>query len=100
MSTNQVTWETIRSYFEDVDIIHMKNVTGGSLDLSDCESVQHWAKQIYVALSNHVMPPGGGWPQNQIDDFKAWMDGGAQCPSSEDSQPFDKMPGDEDYPLA
>ena len=84
MSTNQVTWATIRGYILDSDITHMKNVTGGSLDLSNCESVQHWAKQIYVALSNKVMPPGG-WPQNQIDDFKAWMDAGAQCPSSEDT---------------
>lgn len=85
MSTNDVTWATIRTYFQDTDITHMKNVTGGSLDLSDCESVQHWAKQIYVALSNQVMPPGTPWPQNQIDDFKAWMDAGAKCPSPEDT---------------
>ena len=85
MSKNDVSWATIRSYFQDVDIAHMKNVTGGSLDLADCESVQHWAKQIYVALSNQVMPPGNPWPQNQIDDFKTWMDAGAKCPSPGDT---------------
>lgn len=84
MSANQVTWATIRSYFQDSDITHMKNVTGGSLDLSDCESVQHWAKQIYVAVSNQVMPPNNPWTQEQIDNFKAWMDAGAQCPSPDE----------------
>ena len=85
MSTPVVTWATISGYFKEADITHMKNVTGGSLDLSDCESVQHWAKQIYVALSNQVMPPGTPWPQNQIDDFKAWMDAGAPCPPAGDA---------------
>lgn len=85
MSTPVVTWATISGYFQEADVTHMKNVTGGSLDLSDCESVQHWAKQIYVALSNQVMPPGTPWPQNQIDDFKAWMDAGAQCPPAGDA---------------
>jgi len=85
MSANQVTWETIHGYFQQVDKDHMLKVTGGSLDLNDCESVQHWAKQIYVALSNQVMPPNDPWPQNQIDDFKSWMDAGAKCPSPGDT---------------
>jgi len=82
MSANQVTWDTIKGYFTPDDIDHMKKVTGGSLDLSDCESVQHWAKQIYVAVSKQVMPPSpyDPWPQNQIDDFKTWMESGAKCP--------------------
>jgi hypothetical protein len=84
MSTNPVTWETISGYITEMDVEHMKNITGGALDLSDCESVQHWAKQIYVALSNKVMPPGG-WPDNQIADFKSWLDAGAQCPTSADT---------------
>ena len=85
MSANNVTWATISSYFTTADITHMKNVTGGSLDLSDCESVQHWAKQIYVAVSNQVMPPGKPWTADQIANFKAWMDAGAQCPPTGDA---------------
>jgi hypothetical protein len=89
MSTNPVTWETISGYFRDVDIQHMKDVTGGALDLSDCESVQHWAKQIYVAVSNKVMPPDkpgkDAWTQDRIDTFKAWIDAGAPCPLPTDT---------------
>ena len=84
MSSNEVTWETISKYFKETDKIHMRNVTGGTLDLNDCESVRHWAKQIYVAVSNKVMPPGG-WDDSKIKDFKAWMDAGAKCPSSQES---------------
>ena len=83
MSAKQVDWGKIKGYFTDTDVDHMKRVTGGSLDLSDCESVQHWAKQIYVALSNKVMPPGGGWDDDKIKDFKKWMDAGAPCPSGD-----------------
>jgi hypothetical protein len=85
MSANDVTWATISSYFSPADVTHMKNVTGGSLDLSECESVQHWAKQIYVAVSNQVMPPGQPWTPDQIAAFKAWMDAGAKCPVAEDA---------------
>jgi hypothetical protein len=85
MSADEANWETISKYFREIDVTHMKKVTGGSLDLSDCESVQHWAKQIYVALSEGVMPPGKKWPDDQIKAFKKWMDAGAICPSPEDT---------------
>jgi hypothetical protein len=51
----------------------------GGLDLSDCASVAKNAAGIYNMLSSGRMPPDGKWPQNQIDDFKTWMDGGSSC---------------------
>jgi hypothetical protein len=82
MSNSPVTWNDIKGFFTQDDIDHMKGVTGNALDLSDCESVQHWAKQIYVAVSNKVMPPSPykPWPDEQVAKFKEWMDAGAPCP--------------------
>lgn len=79
MSNSPVTWNDIKGFFTQIDIDHMKGVTGNALDLSDCESVQHWAKQIYVAVSNGVMPPGAPWPAEKVAKFKEWMDAGAPC---------------------
>jgi hypothetical protein len=82
MSNGTVTWDDIKGFFTDIDIDHMKGVTGNALDLSDCESVQHWAKQIYVAVSEGSMPPGNPWPADMVDKFKRWMDAGALCPEA------------------
>ena len=71
-----ITWAVIRSYFRESDIDCMKK---GGLDLSDCASVAKNASGIYDMLSSGRMPPDGKWPQNQIDDFKKWMDGGSSC---------------------
>jgi hypothetical protein len=81
MSNSPVTWNDIKGFFTQDDIDHMKGVTGNALDLSDCESVQHWAKQIYVAVSNQVMPPSPykPWPAEKVAKFKEWMDAGAPC---------------------
>ncbi len=93
MSTNTVTWDTIKGYFRPIDIAHMKDVTGNTLNLSDCKSVQHWAKQILVAVSPQVtsegtkppvMPPGGPyWTQEMIHNFQQWIDEGAPCSPSQ-----------------
>ena len=83
MSNGTVTWNDIRALFTDIDIDHMKGVTGDALDLSDCESVQHWAKQIYVVVSQGIMPPGSPWPPDWVAKFKQWVDAGAPCPTAQ-----------------
>ena len=84
MSTPNITWEQIRGQFTDVDVKHMKDITGGAMDLHDCESVHKWAQEIYnrVTATDDPMPPRGfpQWTKEWQDNFKAWMDAGAQCP--------------------
>jgi hypothetical protein len=75
-----VTWDMIRKQFTQVDIDHMKQVTGGSLDLGDCQNVRQNAQAIYDQVNSKAMPPGNPWKQEWIDNFKAWMDAGAPCP--------------------
>jgi hypothetical protein len=88
MPSSTVTWDTIKGYFRETDVEHMKNVTGGQIDLSDCASVAANAQDIY----NHVctdpnnpdclasMPPDSPWSEEWQQNFKAWMDAGANCP--------------------
>jgi hypothetical protein len=82
MSTPNITWDQIRQQFTDIDIAHMKDITGGGLDLSDCESVHKWAQEIYNKVASSEMPPGSPWSQEWIDNFKAWIELGAPCPNS------------------
>jgi hypothetical protein len=86
MSTPNITWEQIRKQFTAVDIQHMKDITGGAMDLSDCESVHKWAQEIYIRVTatEDPMPPRGfpRWTQEQMDNFKIWMEAGAQCPKA------------------
>jgi hypothetical protein len=81
MSTTNVTWDQIRKQFTEKDIDHMKKLTGGDMDLGDCKSVHDWAQQIYEQVSAGTMPPGDPWSPEWINNFKAWMDAGAQCPN-------------------
>ena len=75
-----VTWSQIRSQFTDKDIQHMKDYTGGALDLSDCLSTQKWAQEVYNRVSTGSMPPGKPWSKEWVDNFKSWMDDGSKCP--------------------
>ena len=78
-----VSWETIRQQFNDDDINHMKEVKGDAWDLGDCKSVWANKEQIWSAVNNKRMPPNDPWPQEWIDNFKAWKDGpGPGCPQS------------------
>jgi hypothetical protein len=79
MANGPITWEQISKQFGPTDIDHMKNITGGSLDLSNCQNVHDWAQEIYLRVSEGSMPPGG-WPKEYIENFKTWMDNGAECP--------------------
>lgn len=80
------TWDQIKVLFNQTDITHMQ---GQGLDLTDCGQVSAAASTILGVLNGNpfLMPPaadGGPWPQSQIDLFEAWVNAGAQCPSSSD----------------
>lgn len=65
----------IRPLFRDGDISCMarRNVM-----LADVKwmCVPKNASDVYAAVSSGDMPPDSPWPQDRIDLFKAWMDGG------------------------
>jgi hypothetical protein len=73
---------SISSYFTATDVLHMKMVTGGNLDLSSYASVKVFASAIYARVSTGNMPPMGSgeatWTTDRVNNFKAWMDAG--CP--------------------
>jgi hypothetical protein len=72
-----VTWtNTIKGQFRKIDIDHMKQVSGGSIDLNDYTSVKTNGDDIYGMVSTNAMPPGSPWTKQYIDNFKAWMDAG------------------------
>ncbi len=78
------TWAQISALFNQTDVAHMK--TQG-IDLTSCAQVSAAAQTILGVLQGNpvLMPPassGGPWPQSQIDMFQAWVNAGAQCPSS------------------
>jgi hypothetical protein len=67
----------IKPLFTDIDRDHMSFM----FDLWSYDDVRNNASDIYDAVSAQRMPPpetGGPWPQDKIDRFKAWMDGGFQ----------------------
>jgi hypothetical protein len=70
----------IAPLFNQTDVDHMKSVTGGSLDLSDYDSVKTWAHIVYSKVASHAMPPP---PQNpftddQVNTFGCWIQQGCQ----------------------
>ena len=71
-----VTWQTIKGQFRPIDISHMKQVTGGSIDLGSYESVKANGLDIYGKVSTGEMPPGNRWSPQYVANFKAWMDAG------------------------
>jgi hypothetical protein len=70
--------EDIRGLFTDIDIQHMS----WFCDLSKFEDVRDNADDILDRLTqtgHRQMPPasaGGPWPQEKIDIFRRWKDGG------------------------
>ncbi len=67
--------------FTSVDIEHMRPF-GVSLDDYVYMSQPGNASGVYKTVSSGAMPPGDSgepaWSQDQVQLFKAWMDGG--CP--------------------
>ena len=71
-----IEWSTIRGYFTDTDIEHMKQVSKDwpkVMDLSDCESTFYYARQIYDSVKSGRMPIGGTrWTEEMYDNFYDW----------------------------
>lgn len=71
-----ITWnDPIKTYFTAYDITHMKQVQP-QIDLGDYTSVKDNAVFIYPRLEDKSMPPGG-WPDEWIANFKAWIEAGS-----------------------
>ena len=68
--------------FTRMDIEHMSNA-GVSLDEYAYMSEPVNARSVYDAVSTGIMPPGDSgeppWSPDQVQLFKAWMDGGCQA---------------------
>jgi hypothetical protein len=62
----------IRPLFRDSDVAAMSSM----IDLSSYEDVRDHADRIYERLADGSMPCDGGWPEEQVSTFKAWMDAG------------------------
>jgi len=78
-----VTWtKNIQSMFTATDVDHMKQVTGGALNLSSYSSVKIWATKIYTEVSSGAMPPAGSgeqpWSPTMVNTFGCWIQQG--CP--------------------
>lgn len=82
-----VTWTNdIAKLFTSVDVAHMKQVTGGSLDLSDYDSAKIYATQIYGRVASGSMPPPGTigpdgkpegqWTEEMVTLFGCWIQKG------------------------
>jgi hypothetical protein len=72
-----ITWtNTIKAQFTQFDIDHMKQVSGGSLDLSSYASVKANGSGVYSMVSRKRMPPGNPWSDQFIQNFNAWMTAG------------------------
>ncbi len=66
----------IRGLFRDFDRDAM--LTFGGFDLHRYEDVRDRADGILERLEDGSMPCDGSWPRDQIDTFRAWIDGGRQ----------------------
>lgn len=78
---SSVTWTNdIQAMFTQTDVDHMKQVTGGALDLSNYNSVKIWASKIYSEVAGGAMPPPGSgespWSQDMVNTFGCWIQQG------------------------
>jgi hypothetical protein len=77
--TTPVSWKhDVAKLFMQKDIDHMKQVTGGRLDLSNAQSTEIWAYKVYGYVANGYMPPGSPWKQEMVNTFGCWIQGGFQ----------------------
>ena len=63
----------IRPLFRDRDVRSMSF----AFDLSSYEDVRTNAEEIYARLADGSMPCDGGWPADQVERFRTWIDGGS-----------------------
>jgi hypothetical protein len=73
MAQETVSYECdIRPLFREGDIESMS----AAFDLSSYDDVRANADAIYQRLSEGTMPCDGGWPAEQVQRFRTWMDAG------------------------
>ena len=71
---DQVSYEqNIRHLFRDRDIKAMSF----AFDLSSYDDVRANAEAIYEKLDAGSMPCDGAWPAEDVERFRAWIDGGS-----------------------
>ena len=69
----QVTFaQDVRPLFNERDVSAM----GSAFDLSSYDDVRANADAIYEQVAAGSMPCYGAWPPDQVERFRAWMDGG------------------------
>ncbi|MGB2954179.1 MAG: hypothetical protein WBB74_12430 [Gaiellaceae bacterium] len=65
--------QDIRPLFRPGDVDSMTF----AFDLSSYEDVRANAEQIYERLAEGSMPCDGHWPEQQVELFRSWVDGGS-----------------------
>ena len=65
----------IRPLFRDKDISSMSM----AFDLASYDDVRANADQMLAQLSDGAMPCDGPWPQERVELFRSWIEGG--CPA-------------------
>jgi hypothetical protein len=71
---DEVTFaEDIRPLFRDRDVRSMSF----AFDLSSYDDVRRNAEEIYARLADGSMPCDAGWPADQVERFRAWIDQGS-----------------------
>ena len=63
----------IRPLFRDRDIQSMKS----AFDLASYDDVRTHAEAIYATLAAGQMPCDGAWPDENVRQFRSWVDTGA-----------------------
>jgi hypothetical protein len=71
---DEVTFaQDIRPLFRDRDVRSMSF----AFDLSSYEDVRTNAEEIYARLADGSMPCDGSWASEDVERFRAWIDGGS-----------------------
>ena len=63
----------IRPLFRDRDVQSMKS----AFDLSSYDDVRTHGEAIAGVLAAGTMPCDGAWPDEDVQRFRSWLDGGA-----------------------
>jgi hypothetical protein len=62
----------IRPLFRASDVEEMS----WAFDLSSVDEVREHAEDIYARLADGSMPCDGAWPEEDVERFRSWIDGG------------------------
>jgi hypothetical protein len=65
--------QDIRPLFRDRDVQSMSF----AFDLSSYDDVSANAEAIYERLASRSMPCDGGWPAENVERFRTWIDNGS-----------------------